>query len=420
MTSRTDALGTIVSLARAHDLSVQDIATALDRQSRAAAARAEDASGSTIVRIMAYIGGLLVFAGLGFYISMVWDSLSPLARVIITLGPGLAALGLGVACLKDGRYEKAATPLFLMAAALQPTGLLVWLHEYFPPSDAPELAVGLVFSILGIQQAVLFKTFNRTSLALFTILFGFSGISSLLYWLNADMALVGTVLSFAGLCLTGEIAKTEHKILAPFLFLLFGGGLLAAAETSLYTVPQSWFAVLLGAVLLAVSLAASLSAFIKPRPLIVFLAVAGTMGFFGQALNKLGLSESLNGIAIGACALMIAYGLKDGLQEKASNALGVIFGFLFAWGWYDLLENTSMDILLVGIGAAMMYGSVVIRSRVFLGVSVVSLLGYLGHITDKYFANAVGWPIALMVLGLALILISAYAVKLSKRIRDTA
>ena len=71
---------------------------------------------------------------------------------------------------------------------------------------------------------------------------------------------------------------------------------------------------------------------------------------------------------------------------------------------------------MIGYGAGLMYLSVVIASRTLLFVSVITLLGYLVSFTKTYFADAVGWPIALIGLGLALILISSYAVKLGQKI----
>jgi len=42
--------------------------------------------------------------------------------------------------------------------------------------------------------------------------------------------------------------------------------------------------------------------------------------------------------------------------------------------------------------------SVKVKSRTLLLVSTFALLGYLGYFTNQYFADILGWPIALIIL----------------------
>ena len=114
--------------------------------------------------------------------------------------------------------------------------------------------------------------------------------------------------------------------------------------------------------------------------------------------------------------MLAAYGLSSTLHKKTSPILFFIFGFIASCCVHELLLNSPFEVLMIGYGAMLMYLSVVIGSRTLLFVSVVSLLGYLASFTDKYFADVVGWPIALIGLGLVLIIISSYAVKLSQKI----
>src|SRR5687767_3498815 len=52
--------------------------------------------GSIVLRVFYYLGGTLVFAGLGIYTQTVWSDLNSLQRVLITLGPGFVAYLLGI------------------------------------------------------------------------------------------------------------------------------------------------------------------------------------------------------------------------------------------------------------------------------------------------------------------------------------
>jgi hypothetical protein len=64
----------------------------------------------------------------------------------------------------------------------------------------------------------------------------------------------------------------------------------------------------------------------------------------------------------------------------------------------------------------MVYLSIRVSSRTLLTVSVVSLLSYLCEFTYKYFANTTAWPLAMIVMGLVMIGLSSYAIKLGQRI----
>jgi hypothetical protein len=51
-----------------------------------------------------------------------------------------------------------------------------------------------------------------------------------------------------------------------------------------------------------------------------------------------------------------------------------------------------------------------------LVVSVFGLIGYLSYFTYEYFANVIGWPVAMIVMGMVMIGVSAYAYKLGQGI----
>jgi len=415
--SRDQALREISRLAEKHNLGLDDIAAAITPGT--STAKAERNIGQIVIRILSYIGGLMVFAGLGIYTEMEWKNLSSLARVIITLGPGLVGLVMMLACLKDARFEKASTPLLLISALLQPTGLLVFLHEYFPPSPHPELALALVFLTMAAQQAILLQKFGRTLMLLLAIGFGFSGVGDLLYWLRADMAFSSVVLSFAGFCLTQAISVSRHRALVPWLYFAFGCGLISGLYGVLSPLGPNIFYVIIGGALALSVVTESLRVFTVSRPVTLFFAVVPYLFFTLGALDRFLGADGIDALLIGLAGFAVAYGLREGLQQKLTPVLYLVFGGLMNAGMYDLVAKTPFDVLLVGFGAGLMYVSVVLGSRMLLAVSVISLLGYLTYFTDRYFAHVVGWPVALIVLGLILMLISVYAVKLGQKITKT-
>ena len=63
----------------------------------------------------------------------------------------------------------------------------------------------------------------------------------------------------------------------------------------------------------------------------------------------------------------------------------------------------------------MIFLSTYVRSRTLLLTSTLSMLCYIGYYTAEHFANTVGWPIALVIIGTALIGLSSLAVKLNNK-----
>ena len=117
---REAAIAQIVALMRHHQISVEEVHARL-----ATDAAEATASGKLVVRALSYIGGIFIFAGIAIFIGLQWGGLNSLARVIITLGPGLCAFTLAMLALNDERYQRLAMPLLLISAVLQPTGLMV-------------------------------------------------------------------------------------------------------------------------------------------------------------------------------------------------------------------------------------------------------------------------------------------------------
>ena len=306
MSTKDDALQDIISLAKHNHISLDEIKYALE----ALPALTAKPTPSTLSRLFGYIGGIFVFAGIGVFISMFWDDFGSAARVIVTLGSGLVAFMMAVACLYDTKFERAATPLFLIAALLQPTGILVMLQEYSAGGDAH---YGMLFMavFMLIQQGATFWAKRRTVLAFSAILFG---------------------------CI--------------FFYTLF----------DLWTV-----------------------------------------------------SEKLIGMAIGACLMCIAYALNQSKHLAIAPFWYFVGAFILMWSVFEAVENTPFELAYLGLAALLIFLSTHVRSRSLLIVGTLSMLIYIGYYTAKHFANTVGWPIALVMIGVALIGMSALAVKLNNK-----
>ncbi len=309
--SRTEkqlaALSQIRNIALASGLNRQDILDALDNEPELKAQQ----SSSVLQKFISYIGGAFIFVGICVYVGMVWEDLDSLSRVIITLGSGFVAFILGLFAIGDERFVRASTPLFLIAAALQPTGLFVFMDEYLPSSNNIALAAAYVFGFMAVQQGIAFAACKRTSLLFFSLFFYYLFASALFDLVDVDSKLSVLTLGLSGVAVSWAASKTAHHGVSPFYF------------------------------------------------------------FF-------------SGIAIAVAS-------------------------------FDYLEDTKFDVLLIGVVALMILVSVRAQSRTFLTISILSLLCYLAYFTDEYFKDVVGWPIALVIIGLIMIGVSSFAVKLGRK-----
>jgi hypothetical protein len=270
--TRARALDEIVSLAREHGLTAPDIAAALGTNGRDEGG-GEHRRRAVLVQALAYLGGTFVFAGVGVFIALQWDSMSSAARVVITLGSGVAALILGVTSARDARFDKATTPLLLMAAALEPTGLLVAFDEFGSGGDWRW--AGLITSgVIAVQFLAVFGSVRRSTSLFLLVLF-----AALFWWtafdlLDADDTIIALVLGSSLVLTAIGVDRTPHQVVTPVWY-LFGS---AAFLYGLFDIVEG--TPLEIAFLMAASGFVYLSAVVHSRTLL-FVATAATLAYTG-------------------------------------------------------------------------------------------------------------------------------------------
>jgi hypothetical protein len=305
--TRTHALEQIVALASQHGLTAAEIATALgDAEAAAGGGR----SRAVLVRVLGYLGGTFVFAGVVIFIALQWDAMSPAARVVITLGSGIAAFTLAVLASRDVRFTRAAAPLFLMAAALEPTGLLVAFDELGSGGD----------------------------------------------WRWAGLITAGTL------------------------------------------------AIQLGATYAALGLS-----------VVLFLTVVFATLFWWTGFDLLDMDAGLTAMVIGGSLLLCAIGLDRTRHRSMTAVWYLVGGGLFLYGLFDLVEGTLLELLFLAAASGMVYLSVTVQSRTLLFVATAAVLAYTAWFTGEYFADSIGWPVALVVFGLTMIALSALAFRIDRQ-----
>lgn len=221
MDDRARALAEIAALAARHGLTPDDIAAAIGRPAPVAAARAR----SVVVTVLGVLGGTFVFAGVGVFIALQWDDMNAWSRVVVTLGSGVSALVLSLLAWRDERFARAQTPLLLMAAALQPLGMLVAFDEFGTGGDWRWASLA-TSGAMALQFGALTRVLRRSTPVFLGILFG-----TLFWWTALDMVEAdGTVIALvlgAGLVLASiGLARTRHVDITPPWYFVGGAALL--------------------------------------------------------------------------------------------------------------------------------------------------------------------------------------------------
>lgn len=303
MSGQADALRQIAEIAARHQLSPEQVLDALQEPPRA---DPRQRSSSVLAKVLAYLGGIFVLAGIVLFIGMQWDHFNSAVRVLVTLGTGFAIYLFALAAMADERFAGATTPMLLVSALLQPTGIVVMLNEYARGGD-PQHGLLFMCTVMFVQQFLTFLARPRGVLLFMSLFFGAAGFGTLCAILDVDFEITALALGIGLTSVCYAINKTGHAAVTPFWYLAGSG--------------------------------------------------------------------------------------------------------FFLYGAFDVIEDSALEVLYFGVAAGVMYLATVLRSRTMLFMSVIALTGFTGYYFRESLVNAFG----LVLMGMLLIGLSAFAMKLSRR-----
>lgn len=170
--------------------------------------------------------------------------------------------------------------------------------------------------------------------------------------------------------------------------------------------------------------------FYKQQTILLFFGVLFATGLFHFIINLIIgqnlLMENYSKIweyrilAAGLAWIFLGYYLKDTSYKAITGPLygfGVIavLGTTMALGGWDPNQNVFWELAypLVVFGA--IFASVYLKSKSFLVFGSIFLIGYILKLTSEYFTSGLGWPLALVLAGLAIMGVGYWAVKLNKK-----
>ena len=218
MDDRARAIQQIAAIAGEHGLSAAEIVAALENRAPHAA---DSPRHRLLVRALRVLGGTFLFAGLGIFIALQWDTLNAFARVGVTLLPGIAAFVLALLAVRDPRFGGAAPALFAVAAVLEPTGMLVAFDEFGSGGDWRWASV-ITTGTMAVQFGAAFGTLRRSTPLFFVTLFATLCWWTVLDLLDADETVIEIVLGASLLLAAAGADRIDRREVAPFWY--FTGG----------------------------------------------------------------------------------------------------------------------------------------------------------------------------------------------------
>ena len=153
----------------------------------------------------------------------------------------------------------------------------------------------------------------------------------------------------------------------------------------------------------------------KRRTLLAFSAIFFGCILLANLFDVWNFDGKLIGVVMGVSLICMAYALQQSRHLAIASFWYFLGAVLLMWSVFETVENTPFELLYLGLSALLIFVSTTVRSRALLTVGTLSMLVYIGYYTAEHFANTLGWPIALVVIGVALIGLSTLAVKLNNK-----
>lgn len=158
--------------------------------------------------------------------------------------------------------------------------------------------------------------------------------------------------------------------------------------------------------------------FLKHDLFLIFSIFAASLLFFSSILQLLGDDELIfayAAVVLGISYLSLGYYYKDAkvgvVKVLYFFGLGMFLGAFFGLTF----ENVFWELLFPFALAGIFYLSVKVQSRIFFIFGILFVFFEILRITGEYFSNVVGWPIALMVAGFAIIFVGHIGFSVNKK-----
>jgi len=125
-------------------------------------------------------------------------------------------------------------------------------------------------------------------------------------------------------------------------------------------------------------------------------------------------------LVLGLAYMFLGYYLYF-TSQKALTGVMYGFGSLFflgaaiSLGGWQPNQNAFWELIYPLLVFGVIFLSVYVKSKSFLVFGTIFLIAYILKLTGEYFSSGLGWPLALVLAGLAIMGVGYYAVRLNKK-----
>ena len=123
-------------------------------------------------------------------------------------------------------------------------------------------------------------------------------------------------------------------------------------------------------------------------------------------------------IVLGIIYLLLVLQFRKTWNNPLVGVLTLVGSAAILWASFtQVLDSSSLlvELLYFGILTAGVVLSVRMKSRIILVITTIFLIVHVSYITSKYFANSLGWPISLVLLGFVFIGLGYGSVQINKK-----
>jgi len=161
----------------------------------------------------------------------------------------------------------------------------------------------------------------------------------------------------------------------------------------------------------------------KNAILTFFAIVNGTAFIYAIVETMVGGSFYMHGdlyayltMVVGASYLLLAQSFQGGWNKHLIGALYFFgsVGFLGA-AFSRVFDSVPWQMVYFLIVIGGLFLSAYLKSRAVLVVSTIFLIAHVSYITSEYFADSMGWPISLVILGFIFIGLGYVSININKR-----
>ena len=396
-------------------------------------------SSFSVTKFLYGLGAIIAIVGILLFVTQIWNDIGSMGRIIITLGLGTLLTIVGAALIKAKPGQNIGPVFCVIGGILIPGGAFVTLSEFFGLSLITAGYVASMFGLIFVFYLLLDFVYKNVVLTFFTIAHATIFIYALVNKMTA-----GLFTDYTNLYAYLTLAVAASYIMLGYSFrngwneglsrVLYAFGFVGIQAALIYQYSGSSHYMSYGGYThnlwpLTFSLALVIAFYVilnrsAKNVALTLLTIINSTAFvyvlvgalLGDSIYQSGEIYQYLTMVIGASYFFIAHSFRDSWNARLSELLNLSGAIgLFGAAFSEIFDSVPWQMFYPILVIAGFAYSIYARSRSVLIVSTISLLAYVSFITSEYFADSLGWPISLVILGFLFIGLGYMSVNINKK-----